>query len=39
MLRIAIISDVTPGNIGGVERFTTSIAEQLEKTQNVGQCL
>ncbi len=31
MLRIAIISDVTPGNIGGVERFTTSIVEQLEK--------
>jgi glycosyltransferase involved in cell wall biosynthesis len=31
VLRIAIISDVTPGNIGGVERFTTSIVEQLEK--------
>ena len=31
MLRIAIVSDIMPGNIGGVERFTTSIIEKLEE--------
>lgn len=31
MLRIAIVSDITPGSIGGVERFTTSIMEKLEE--------
>lgn len=28
-MRIAIVSDITPGNIGGVERFSHSMAEQL----------
>ena len=31
MARIAIVSDITPGNIGGVERFTSSIVEEMEK--------
>jgi len=31
VLRIALVSDITPGNIGGVERFAFSFAEQLKK--------
>ena len=31
MLKIAIVNDAMPGRIGGVERFTLQLAEQLEK--------
>lgn len=30
-MRVAIVSDILPGNIGGVERFTASISEELVK--------
>ncbi|CQR74876.1 GDP-mannose-dependent alpha-(1-6)-phosphatidylinositol monomannoside mannosyltransferase [Sporomusa ovata DSM 2662] len=30
-MRVAIVSDIIPGNIGGVERFTVSISEELKK--------
>lgn len=30
-MRVAILSDITPGNIGGVERFASTFKEQLEK--------
>ena len=29
MLRIALVSDIAPGNIGGVERFAFSMADCL----------
>jgi glycosyltransferase involved in cell wall biosynthesis len=29
-MRVAIISDITPGNIGGVERFASTFKQQLE---------
>ena len=31
MLRIALVSDISPGNIGGVERFAFSIADHLAR--------
>ncbi|TWH47684.1 glycosyltransferase family 4 protein [Sporomusa sp. KB1] len=30
-MRVAIISDISPGNIGGVERFTVSISGELKR--------
>lgn len=30
-MRVAIVSDIMSGNIGGVERFTVSISEELKK--------
>lgn len=30
-MRVAIVSDTIPGNIGGVERFTVSISKELRK--------
>jgi len=30
-MRVAIVSDISPGNIGGVERFTVSISEELRR--------
>ena len=30
-MRVAIVSDILPGNIGGVERFTASFAEELQR--------
>ena len=30
-LRVAIVSDITPGNIGGVERFTACVAAEFQK--------
>lgn len=30
-MRVAIVSDIMPGNIGGVERFVVSISEEFKK--------
>jgi len=30
-MRVAVMSDILPGNIGGIERFTISISEELQR--------